>query len=709
MEETSQSAQVIDSRLIVNLLTGLQVAIRKVGLYSFNHSVVPSLLENLDTNFTALFESADGITFGITRHEFLYHDTAVSTGNPVIRELARGLNQFGLAGMSFSKGLTKDDLLKFLKLLVEGRGEPPVVREHMIEQFHQEVPCIRVKLIRFGEALTGAQDGIETENGDKAKPQEKGVWRGLVKQLLDQSVQSGGSTIEMVPEEKMDLENLAGLINRLCREGDSGSKNFERTVAGFLSTPTGGHALAPEQRIHLYRELSQMLSNLDPAVREQIFRISVEDTENGNASMEDLLEFLPEAELVEILNQIQLSKEGISSPMLGLLNKLTDLSGNNDKVKDMLTSKLEGHKDLFQELFTNRADRTYYPTSYRSLLDEELAHQHAEIKPVSAPELKEIEPESVNNHLALVTLELLDGPIRSQPMYESLVGQIARLLTQGLGESTLAVLQETLSILFRKAGTADEEWRPFLQKEIMNFIKPDFLSTLLQTYRTQADDQVGDLLGRMRELAGTDVIPMFLDLLEEEENMSVRKRLLQLIVECGPDVIPLAVQRLKNPKWYVVRNMLVLLKDLGAKDALPDVIGCLKADSSKLRLAALQAVESLGKGTDFIDRALAVTLRDTDPAVFRKAVSMALALPDHPAMEVIKSRLRYSSQIIKDGQLIPVLEMIRRSRVKKLIPVLVKLRRQLRLRFWQWKRIGELYKAVNHTVRELRSREGRYA
>ena len=703
MDETSQSAQVIDSRNIVNVLVGLQVAIRKVGLYSFSHTVIPGLLDNLETNFNALFESVEGVTFGITRHEFLYQDTTLSAANPVIRELARGLNQFGSAGISFSKGLTKEDILKFLRLLVEGRGQTPEQRERMIDQLHQEVPSIRLKLIRFGDALKGPQDTAEPAKQEKSDPEEKKLWRGLVSRLLDQSSGTGRSTLSINPDEKVDLEKLAEMINRLCHEGSPESKNHEQTIADYLSALAEGQALTSEQRIHLYQELSKLLSNLEPAVREQIFRFSVEETQNGKRSMEDFLEFLSETQLLEVLNQIQLTQQTVSAPMLSLLNKLTAFSVQSEKIKEMLTAKLENHPDLFQELFTSRANRTYYPSSYRSFLDQELVHQHAEKKSSPIPEMKDIEPEVVNHHMALVMLELLDGPIRSQSEYETLIRQITRLVTEGLGDQTPVVLQETLLILFRKLGSADEATRPFLQKEIKNFIKPEVFAGLLQVFRTQGDERVGDLLGQMREMAGAEAIPMFLDLLEVEENLSVRKRLLQLIVQCGSAVIPLAVERLKNPKWYVVRNMLVVLKDLGAKEALPDFVRCLQQDSSKLRMAALQAIESLGKGTDFFYRALSMALRDSDPVVFRKAVSMILSPPDPRALEMIKARLQYSSQMKTDGPLLNILEMIRKSRVKELLPVLVQLRRQLRLRFWQWSRIGALYKAVNDTVRELRT------
>lgn len=703
MDETSQSAQVIDTRHIVNVLIGLQVAIRKVGLYSLSHTVVPSLLENLESNFNALFESVEGVTFGITRHEFLYQDTTLSAGNPVIRELARGLNQFGLAGITFSKGLTKDDILKFLKLLVEGRGQTAEQREQMIDQLHQEVPSIRLKLIRFGDALKGPQDSVDAAKRVKPEQQDKELWRGLVSQLLQGSPEAGQAMSNIGLEEKAHLDNLSELINHLCHGNDSGPQKYERTIVKYLNDQAENRVLTPEQRIQLYGELSRLLSNLDPKVREQIFRVSVEETETGGGSLDELLDFLPEPMLMEVLNEIHLSNQNISAPMLSLLNKFTDLSVQNKKVEDLLVSKMQNHQDLLQELLTNRANREYYPSSYRSLLDQELAFQKTQKEFSSGPEMSEINPVVVNHHLALVILELLDAPIGSEPHYVTLIQQMNRLLTVGLGERTQAVLQETLVLLFQKLKSADPEHRPFLQREVKNFITPEILKSLLQTYRVQGDEGVGDLFGSMREVAGADVIPMFLDLLEVEENLSVRKRLLQWIAQCGPAVIPKAVQRLTNPKWYVVRNMLVLLKDLGAKEALPEIVRCLQQDSSKLRLAALQAIEALGKGTESFYRALSMALRDSDPVVFRKAVSMILSLPDPRALEMITARLRYSGEIKTDGQLITVLEMIRKSRVRELLPALLKLRRQLRLRFWQWNRTRVLYKAVKHTVRELHS------
>ncbi len=66
MDEQPRPSTVIDPRYLVNVLIELQVAIRKVLLYSISHAIVPDLLENLEKQFGVLFKLAETVTFGIT-------------------------------------------------------------------------------------------------------------------------------------------------------------------------------------------------------------------------------------------------------------------------------------------------------------------------------------------------------------------------------------------------------------------------------------------------------------------------------------------------------------------------------------------------------------------------------------------------------------------------------------------------------------------
>ncbi len=62
---------------------------------------------------------------------------------------------------------------------------------------------------------------------------------------------------------------------------------------------------------------------------------------------------------------------------------------------------------------------------------------------------------------------------------------------------------------------------------------------------------------------GEEAIPAILEALANEENLSIRKRLLEVVLHHGERAHPYVRSRLDDPRWYVVRNAVFLLRHLG--------------------------------------------------------------------------------------------------------------------------------------------------
>ncbi|MFI5304156.1 MAG: HEAT repeat domain-containing protein [Nitrospiria bacterium] len=697
MNENVKSDSAIDPRYFMNVLIELQVGIRKLSLYSLSHNLVPTLLENLEKHFNILFEFVAEVTLGITRNEFIYQGINISSANPVIRELARRMNQLGLASMAFKKGLLKEDIFKFLKFIIESGKTTPSKREEDVSQLHQETQYIRVKLIRFGEALKSVRSEEEPEEGQSNIQDRNGLWRNLVTTLMDGSTESVNPTNGLQSDEKANTEDLAELINHLCKSGPKESKSYEHTIVKYLNTQEENQNLTPEERIRFNRELSNLLTRLEPEVRQQIFRISLEETEKEKGPLEEVLPFFSEPMLLEVFNQIHQSNRNISAPMLSLLNKFTELSEQNNQLKDVLTSNLKEDDNIFRELLTNKADRVFYPSSYRALLDQELVHKPDESALSSSAEVAAIEPAAVNYHLSLIILELFERPDGSPSEYENLIDLFNRLQKEGLGNQTHEVMENFLLLVFNKLEKASTENRKVFETKVIKYMSPDFLSSLLQRLRTSGDERFSKLFAYMRDLAGADLIRILLDQLETEENMSTRKYLLQQIILCGKAVIPQAVKRLRSPKWFVVRNMLVLLKDLKAREGLPEIYRYfMEANSSKVKLAALQALETIGRKTEYFYKGILAALGDRDPSLIRHAVSVILSSHDPEALEILKTLIL---NLYKKENAMTILQMVKRSNATELTLSLQKLRRSLKFRFWQGSHVRAMLKTVNETLK----------
>lgn len=62
---------------------------------------------------------------------------------------------------------------------------------------------------------------------------------------------------------------------------------------------------------------------------------------------------------------------------------------------------------------------------------------------------------------------------------------------------------------------------------------------------------------------GEEALPAILEALANEENLSTRKRLLEVILQHGDRAVPYLRPLLDDPRWFVVRNVIFVLRRLG--------------------------------------------------------------------------------------------------------------------------------------------------
>jgi HEAT repeat protein len=66
---------------------------------------------------------------------------------------------------------------------------------------------------------------------------------------------------------------------------------------------------------------------------------------------------------------------------------------------------------------------------------------------------------------------------------------------------------------------------------------------------------------------GESALPAILDALAEEESLGIRKRLLEVVARQGERAVAYVLPLLDDPRWFVVRNAVFLLRRLGHPDA----------------------------------------------------------------------------------------------------------------------------------------------
>src|SRR4030067_53084 len=112
-----------------------------------------------------------------------------------------------------------------------------------------------------------------------------------------------------------------------------------------------------------------------------------------------------------------------------------------------------------------------------------------------------------------------------------------------------------------------------------------------------------------------------LDALNEEKNSSQRKFYLSILTYMGKGILPEAVRRLEDGRWYVVRNMIYLIRECNGKEHVKKVRALIKHKHKKICLEALKTLLHFGTIDAF--SYLKLFLTGKDPEIKEQAIGLS--------------------------------------------------------------------------------------
>src|SRR6185436_9713964 len=150
-----------------------------------------------------------------------------------------------------------------------------------------------------------------------------------------------------------------------------------------------------------------------------------------------------------------------------------------------------------------------------------------------------------------------------------------------------------------------------------------------------------DALDQLLPLLSLDGYEMLLDALASSASRSTRRRLLDRLATTSLDVAPLVTARLHDGRWFVVRNLLVLLQRLPGLPAGFSPSPWVRHADSRVRHEALVLQLAI---RDEREPALRAALDDADPRIVRLGV-LAAQLDCPPSVIPAIARLAHNARL----------------------------------------------------------------
>ncbi len=392
------------------------------------------------------------------------------------------------------------------------------------------------------------------------------------------------------------------------------------TLAGAVATHLA--SADPAEREALVPQIIQLLRALPTEAREPVLAGALRvlaSEEESNTHLARLAAALPPADVLRGLRRLAREQGQLSSHALRMAQALAEA---HEEVPAAPTLP-EPPADFAEmaALFREEDVDRYNPEDHRALLAQEPTVDLAAISVELATDPDAFGPDTesddaIERRVVTTLLDMITiAPAVVQPL---VLGRLRDIYTRALQASrftqAIGIIRAVRELA---ADPGQAERQPLLAEFLERLGDAEIMAALVAASRQPGGPpfvQVQTLVLALGAAAARGLLKA----LAAEPDRARRLRLIELAASLGPAIIPETRRLLADPRWYVVRNMVLLLRRVQDRSAMSEILRY--ADHSDLRVR-LEAIRALFAFDSKVPRdLLARTIHHPDPRLAEAAV-----------------------------------------------------------------------------------------
>lgn len=626
----------LDTRLLSDAVIELNISRKNVGIYPPGHIQITKSIDRAYEILLRMFEVRPEMTLGVAKDTLLVGQDYLDQKNPVYRDFALSLNQQEIAAVTFMQGLGKDELVRFHRILTTKPEEIRAAGGIGKVMADADIPHIKIHAIDYGSFhVTEEQEIMRPAARPGAEKTGAGVWQDFVSLLVSGTLASEGQGVSLKDGTDINPAELARLLNERKLDANTAISSYDRIISDHVRYVAEKKQPTKEQSAILGK-MNSLVKNLHPELRRQFLSAAFQHVSSHSAvaGAEEILGDFSDDMVIEMLTQASEEGRQISPTLAGLIQKLSRLGGGAGQEG----SRAEGagkaaperqapviSPEHMEKLFDRESYEQYVTTDYDATL-KQLAEK---VTPAGSAEVEGFSPADYTESLSDDLLDFQIGRALLAFMEENIeeedyqeFGRKLSAVIPGLLETgNFALLLDILETLRRHVREKSVPGVRVLAEEAMKiFTEPEFIAQVVMAFdrwaRTRGREGAGFLLA-----LGPEAIPKLLDVFAEDESPGGRRILFDLLCNFGQAAVSEAQKRLRDPRTYYVRNLVMLIRWAGSKTAAPHIKPLLRHPDPKVRMEAIAALLRF-KDADAIPL-LREALRSKDPDLSSQAVHIA--------------------------------------------------------------------------------------
>lgn len=593
---------------LVELLRELAIAWRALSSYPPGHPSAAAALGRAVERFGALLGATGPLDLLAGRRTLIRGDQELS--GPNAERFAELLRRRNAAAVRFEPGVEAAELETFLRgLLVDPR------KARAAGSLAQELTAAGVGHILIRDLDFSSLAVVEGEEAPLL-PEAGGLWELLVRQLVAGGQLPAERLAAWIAGGRRAVELLAALLGRAPGLGADDAAWTGRALEALIDRAAGAFAgapgvdgatvvaaihaaLVPELRLRLEVAVGRALRDHDDPT-EALDRLAVA---LGPEAMVRIRGACDEAIAGrEAAGAGEEESEQPPAPAYDLasLQRLRRLFSGTDLDAVDPEVDLDAGAEVLQEIATGPAAAPAASAHARRLAER-------------------LSGAALERALGGALLELSERPELPAAVLAGVVGRLEGVYSRLLEAGDVRRCYVLVERCARRAE-AGGEGAPAFEDLLRRLARVESVAPLVAALE-RLPEEAAETVERLLRRLGAGAVESLLDLLAESDDRATRHRLLGLLAGLGTGVVEAASVRLNDPRWYVVRNMLVLLRRLGDPGSVPAVRRCVDHPDIRVRLEAIRNL--FGFDQELPRELLRRAFSDPDPRLVEAAIDLA--------------------------------------------------------------------------------------
>jgi hypothetical protein len=440
-----------------------------------------------------------------------------------------------------------------------------------------------------------------------------------------------GNTHEQI-ETDFTPEELAQLLNSRYEqtEGSSGESESIQAITAFISLESS-RLSAQETGCVPCNRLAAFVSGLNPNLRSQFLNSTFDiKKHDGNPLAADIISAMSADSVLETLNDLNQLQSDVPPVIMGLLQKLsvhaTRVPSSDSRMEHLSESDIQ---ERMRTVFREHASEEFIPDDYQRKLNTMIARKQisTHVKGDISDLLATLDGNRVENRISDIIMNLVTIGGETAEEREFILQNLSDMFGYFLQIGDYGQLVKMID------RTADDSFPIDIQYYLReNYARREFLDEILTGLTIWGKPRYNDINLLITKIR-SPFIEVLLDHLAIEENMSLRRFMMDRLIEMGPMTrVPISI-RLDDKRWYVLRNLIIILRAHRDDSIIPLIRPLAKHSNNRVRQEALSTLVMLHDAA-----AEKLVLRDLDSRD-RETLFAAISLSEKSSLPDIHKKL----------------------------------------------------------------------